>query len=136
MKKLLVVLLLVVSVISVASAKTPEPDTSKDLVVLLTTGEKDVITKMVSVYLGFKRDSWGDITVLIWGPSGKLIANDKEVQEGIVKLQEKGIKIQVCKWCAEQYLVDAKLAELGFEVDYMGTPLTEYLQSDKRVIVF
>jgi len=108
----------------------------KSLLIVWTTGEKDVFTKMVGPYLTVSAKAWTQRTLMIWGPSEKLSSEDADVQALVQKLKEGGVILKACKWCAEQYGVDKKLAALGFEVNYMGTPLTEAIQSGQKVVTF
>jgi hypothetical protein len=41
-----------------------------------------------------------------------------------------GVVIEACKACSDSYGVSDQLSALGIDVKYMGTPLTEMLQSD------
>ncbi|RCW52091.1 DsrE family protein [Halanaerobium sp. ST460_2HS_T2] len=108
------------------------------LVVLWTSGDPDVAKKMVFMYTinAKKRGWWQDIKFVVWGPSSKLLSEDRELQEQIKEFIEADIKVEACQACAEQYGVADGLAELGIEVKYMGEPLTDYLKSDSEVITF
>ena len=68
----------------------------KGLVVLWTTGEKEVFTKMLYIYtINAKKQGWfDDITMIVWGPSAKLLAEDKELQNLIKKLGKAGVKLE------------------------------------------
>ncbi len=112
---------------------------STKLVVLWTTGEKDVFTKMVQIYLyNAKKQGWFDqITLIIWGPSSRLVAGDKELQKMVGELRDAGVKLEACVWCADQYGVSEKLKQLGVDVKGMGVYLTKYLkEKNTRVMVF
>lgn len=113
------------------------PDSEK-LVVLWTSADAEVAKKMVFLYTynAKKYEWWKDITFIIWGPSTKLLSEDAELQDYIKKMKELGIKLESCKWCSDQYGVSEKLIELGVDVKYMGTVLTEYIKSEKHVITF
>lgn len=108
----------------------------KELFILLTSGDIEVFNKMVAPYLNVSAKSWEKRTLLIWGPSEKLIAENSELAETVKKLKESGVVLKACKWCADQYKVGDALTKLGFEVAYMGTPLTEALQSNMKVMIF
>jgi hypothetical protein len=108
----------------------------KELFIVLTTGDKEVLTKVVAPYLSVSAKSWEKRTLLIWGPSEKTIAENAELADVIKKLKDGGVILKACKWCADQYKVGDKLAALGFEVAYMGTPLTEALQSNLKMLTF
>ena len=113
-----------------------EPDS---LVILWTTAEKDVLTKMLSVYVtNALTQGWFEhVTFVIWGPSAKLLAEDKEVQEWIRKFKEAGAVLEACLWCTNQYDVTEELEECGVDVRGMGRSLSNYIKDpDKEIIVF
>lgn len=108
------------------------------LAVLWTSGDKDVAIKMVFMYTynAKKAGWWDEVNFIIWGPSSKLLSEDTELQEYLLKMKKEGINIFACKACADMYGVSSKLEELGIDVKYMGKPLTNYLKSDYKVITF
>lgn len=108
------------------------------LLVVWTSGDRDVALKMVYMYTfnAKKRGWWGTIRFLVWGPSAKLLANDAELQQEVIKMKEIGIELLACKACADSYNVSEKLTELGLDVKYMGVPLTEMLKSGWTTITF
>lgn len=108
-----------------------------ELVVLWTSGDREVALKMAFMYvLNSKRFGWwNEVTLIIWGPSSKLIVVDTELQERLSKMKEAGVKVRACKACSDAYGVSADLERLGVTVEYMGQPLTEFLKNDNfRVI--
>ena len=111
----------------VVQAKKPE-----DLVILWTSGDREVALKMAFMYaFNSRRFKWGfkTVTLIVWGPSAKLLVEDKELQEYLAKLKEAGVKLLACKKCSDLYGVSDGLRKLGIEVKYMGKPLTDYLQN-------
>lgn len=112
--------------------------TNEKLVVLWTSGDKEVATKMVMMYtLNAKlRNWWQEVTLIVWGPSSKLLSQDTELQDTVKSMLDKGIEIRACRACAHSYGVEADLEALGIEVDFMGEPLTDYLKSDAKVMTF
>lgn len=109
-----------------------------NLIVLWTSGDIEVAKNMVFMYtLNAKIYGWwDDVTFIVWGPSSKLLSENKELQLQIKKFLDEGIEIEACKACAENYGVAKQLSALGIDVKYMGEPLTDYLKSDKKVITF
>jgi len=108
------------------------------LVILWTTAEKDVFTKVAYMYgiNSKKYDWWKDVTLIIWGPSSKLLAEDKELQENIQAMKEEGVTLTACKWCSDEYGVSETLEKMGIDVKYMGKPLTEFIKENRHVMVF
>ena len=112
---------------------------SKDtLVVLWTSGDPDVAKKVCLMYThAVAKYNWfKKVTLIVWGPSAKLLASDIKLQEKIKQMKSDGIDLQACVVCADSYGVSDKLRDMGFEVIGMGKPLTQYLKSDYSVLTF
>jgi hypothetical protein len=109
---------------------------SDSLVVLWTSGDRDVALNMVFMYtLNAKRRNWWDeVRLIVWGPSSKLLSEDDDLQEVIKQMRETGVILEACKACADNYDVSEKLEDLGIDVRYMGLPLTEYLKEGRSVL--
>lgn len=108
---------------------------SDKLVVLWATGDKEVAMNMLLMYTfnSKKFGWWEDITLVVWGPSAKLLSEDKELQEYVKKIMDQGTEVKACKACADNYKVSEKLEELGITVKYMGE-LTEYLKNGRHIL--
>jgi len=106
------------------------------LAVLWTSADKEVALKMVFMYTYNSKFKgwWDDVTLIVWGPSAKLLSMDTELQEYVKKAQKVGVKFQACRACTDMYEVTEKLEGLDIEVIYMGQPLTNYLKNDYKVI--
>ena len=106
------------------------------LVVLWTSGDREVALKMVFMYTfnSPRFEWWEDVTLLIWGPSSKLLSEDTELQEYVAKMKEAGIHLKACKACADQYGVSEKLESLGVNVKYMGGELTEFIKEGRHIL--
>jgi hypothetical protein len=115
-----------------------KPSKPDELVVLWTSGDREVALKMAFMYTyNSRRFKWGwkNVTLVVWGPSAKLLVSDTELQEHVIEMKEKGVKLLACKKCSDMYGVSNDLRRLGIEVKYMGKPLTDYLRDDNcRVI--
>lgn len=110
----------------------------KKLHVLWTTGEKDVALRMIFIYLMDAKSMgwWEEINLVIWGPSAKLLAENRLIQREVDMILQSGITVEACQGCTEAYGVTEKIRSLGIEVRFMGESLTEYLQSDDKMVTF
>jgi len=118
--------------------KTPEESAEpNELVVLWTSGDREVALNMAFMYaLNSKRFGWwNEVTLVIWGPSAKLICADTELQGRLSKMKEAGVKLRACKACSDAYGVSSNLERLGVTVEYMGQPLTEFLKNNRSRII-
>jgi hypothetical protein len=121
-----------------AETKNQMEDNSNKLAVLWTSGDPEVAEKVCFMYtLNAKKQGWFDEVVLIvWGPSAKLLTENKMLQDYVKRMQEAGVRIEACIACARMYGVDETLKSYGIDVKGMGVPLTGYLKSGWRVLTF
>jgi len=107
------------------------------LVVVWTSGDKEVAMKMVFMYTfnAKKYEWWDDITLLVWGPSSILLSEDKELQDYVKSMLDSGIKVLACKGCADQYGISDELKQIGVTVRYTGEDLTNFIK-EGHVITF
>lgn len=96
-----------------------------------TSGDADIAEKMDFLYTyNAKKQKWFDELVLIvWGPSAKLLSENKMLQDYVKKKQDTGVKVEACMACAEMYSVDPKLSEMDIDAKGIGIPLTNYLKA-------
>ena len=144
----LCILVLILAVLSFNSRAIAQPQipaeiagqedlaASDKLVVLWTSGDREVALKMVFMYTynAKARAWWDDITLVVWGPSAKLLTEDRELQEYMQKILEAGVTVKACKGCSDQYGVSEKLEELGITVLYIGKELTDYLKEGRKIL--
>ena len=126
---------------TMAQAPPPLPagSTVNDtLIVLWTSGDIEVAEKVCFMYT-YNAKKWGwfdNIVFIVWGPSAKLLAENEELQKGVKKMIDVGIKVEACVACASMYGVEEDLKTLGIDVKGMGTVLTKYLKSGHPQITF
>lgn len=107
-----------------------------NLYIVWTNDNPITAEKMVFMYgINSKiRGWWENVTIIIWGATAPLVAENKAMQDKIKEAQDKGVHIMACKACAEQLGVTEDLEALGIEVDYTGELLTDILKSRQGLI--
>jgi hypothetical protein len=108
------------------------------LVVIWTSGDREVAQKMVFMYtINSKlRGWWKEVTLVVWGPSSKLLSYDKELQVCIESIKGVGVEVMACRACTDEYGITEIIENIGIEVKYMGEPLTAFLKEGIKVITF
>jgi hypothetical protein len=111
-----------------SSPKIEEPS---KLLVLWTSGDREVAIKTAFMYTYYskKGNLWNEVCLVVWGPSAKLLSEDKELQDYVKKMRDAGVIIQACKACSDMYGVSDSLTKMGIDVKYMGKPVTDMLKS-------
>ncbi len=106
--------------------------------IVWTSGDREVALKMVLMYAyNCKKRGWMDeVRLLVWGPSGRLLTEDKELQAGLKNLQDEGVELYACKGCADLYGISDQLAALGIKVMYAGTLLADAQKEGWHVLTF
>lgn len=129
---------IVVSHAQSGDAQQDELKPEDKLVVLWASGDREVALSMVFMYINASPRTgwWDDITLIVWGPSAKLLCEDAELQEYIDRMSENGITIKACRACANMYGVTEKLESFGLPVKYMGEELTSYIKEGRHILTF
>ena len=135
---LIVISILLLSSSSIFSQSNIQENMPDKLVVLWTSDDPYVAERVAFMYThAAKTAGWfNDVTLIIWGPSAKLTAENLKIQEKLEAMQKDGVVIEACIACANAYGIADKLKELGFDVKGMGKPLSEYLKSGAKVLTF
>lgn len=137
-KNIIYIVLLISLIVGVFIVFAQEKNTVKPedkLVVLWTSGDREVALKMAFMYTfnSRKYEWWDDITLVVWGPSAKLLSEDKELQDYIKKIKDSGVQLKACKGCSDMYGVSEQLEKLGITVKYMGE-LTDYIKEGRHIL--
>jgi len=108
------------------------------LAVLWISGDPEVAHRACLMYThAAQQQKWFDqVTLIVWGPSARLLAADKDLQMKIKTMMQDGVKVQACVACADSYGVSPQLRELGLEVKGMGAPLTDLLKQGWKVLTY
>lgn len=77
---------------------------------------------------------WQDVEIIVWGATAKLVAENDHIRKKLIELKDNGIKVIFCIACARALGVDDLLASFGFELDFMGEPLTALIKSKAHLI--
>ena len=119
-----------------AQAKAPPEKTRQ--VIVWTSGDPDVAHRMVLMYLhASQKSQWFDQNrLIVWGPSARLLAGDKDLQAKIKKMMKDGVVVQACIVCANSYGVTPQLRALDIEVKGMGKPLANLIKDGWHVLTF
>lgn len=108
------------------------------LLIIWSSADEEVAKKLILLYgsVMLPRGYWDEATIMIWGPSAKLLAEDEDLQERVKTVMQTGVKFNVCVVCSDDYGVSQKLQDIGVELTHTGEMLTNALQSDYKVITF
>ena len=100
------------------------------LLVIWSSADREVALHNVFMYThnAQKRGWWDEVRLLLWGPSDTLLAQDADLQERVRAMMADGVEVMACKACSDQLGATEALEQLGVNVFYVGTALTEMLK--------
>jgi hypothetical protein len=106
------------------------------LTILWTNDNPITAEKMVLMYAlnSMLNGWWKEVTVVLWGATAKLAAENELVRQKISIAMQAGVQFSACKACADQLEVTEQLTGLGIEVIYWGEGLTEILKEDGKLL--
>lgn len=109
---------------------------SNTLHILWTNPDIETSRFMVMMYArnSMLRGWWEKVTVIVWGATARLAAEDPKIQEEIRLAQEAGVRFTACIACARELSVVTALESQGIEVKSWGPPLTELLKNNEKLI--
>ena len=108
-----------------------------DTLFLLWTNADPVTAElMVFMYAenSMKYHKWESITIIIWGATAKLVADNLEIQSKIKMLQDMGVHFTACITCAKELEVQNTLEELGIDLIKWLEPLTAIIKGNHKLI--
>jgi hypothetical protein len=107
------------------------------LVVVWTIGDRKVAIRMVFMYIlnSKLKDWWDEVSLIVWGPSAKLLAEDLMLREYIEKMKDEGVELLACKACSDSYEVSEVLASMGIIIKYTGQLLTDFLKDENTRVI-
>jgi hypothetical protein len=108
----------------------------RTLHILWTNSDLETSRYMVMMYArnSMLRQWWGGVTVIIWGATARLVAENEIIQDEMKTAAQAGVKFTACIACARQLGVTEKLEALGVEVISWGPPLTDILRDHGHLL--
>ncbi len=103
-----VVVLVAVALAALGSAVgfgQDKPAEPSRLAVVWSSADPDVAKSVCFMYThNARKQRWFDeVTLIVWGPSARVLASDKDLQAAVRAMQADGVKVQACQACADMY---------------------------------
>lgn len=106
------------------------------LYILWTNADPISAEHMVMMYSkhAVLRNWWEKVTVIIWGATSRLVADNGDIQRMIKEGIEAGVEFSGCLSCANNLGTTDKFTELGIELKLWGEPLTALIKNGERIL--
>jgi len=104
-----------------------EKRNSKLLVILSTSEREKALTGLMYVKNALEENWIEDMQVIFFGPIENLIVEDEEIKEYAETIADQTECI-ACKYLADRDEVSDDIGELGMDLDYVGSIISEYIK--------
>lgn len=111
---------------------------SESLFIIWSSPDPEVADNLAFMYAhnAMKREWWGRIRFIIWGPSAKLAASSEHIRTRLAEMEKDGVEVWACRACSDRYGVTESLEQAGFNVFHVGQATTEMLKAGWKSLTF
>ena len=105
-------------------------------VVIISTGEKEKAFTGIMYAFNAQKNKWlDDVKVIVFGSFEDLLCRDEEVADFASQLLEHETPI-ACKRLSDNAGISGKIEELGYNVEYVGTIISNAIKDGYVPMVF
>ena len=109
---------------------------SSKVLVILSTAEKDKALTGIMYAKNAQKNNWVDeVRVIFFGPFENMICQDDDVIQAESELLDYQTPI-ACKFLSDKSGASDKLEELGFNVEYVGSLISDSIKAGYIPMVF
>ena len=109
---------------------------SSKVLIILSTGEKEKALSGILYARNSQKNKWlDDVKVVFFGPFESLVCDDEEVAEEAAQLLDYQTPV-ACKYLSDHSGKSDKLKEIGFEVEYVGSMVSNFIKDGYTPMVW
>lgn len=109
---------------------------SSKVIVIISTAEKDKALTGILYAKNAQKNKWIDeVRVIFFGPFENLVCEDDEIIKAASELLDYQTPI-ACKFLSDKSGASDKLEELGFNVEYVGSLISDSIKAGYIPMVF
>jgi len=105
-------------------------NSGSNITILWTSGDRNVFVESIKPYCEncFTNKAHEKLSLMAWGPSVCLLAEDEDLQKELESLIQKGLDVKASNRLADKYGCTDRLREMGAEIVNINDLLTEFLK--------
>lgn len=106
------------------------------LYILWTNADPVTANLMLFMYAenSMKYEKWKNLTIVVWGATTKLVAENEQIQAKVRYLQSLGVRFSACVTCAKELGVEKVIEGLDIDLVKWLNPLTALIKGGKNLI--
>jgi len=109
---------------------------ASNVVVIISTAEKEKALTGIMFAFNAQKNKWlDDVKVIFFGPFEDLVCEDHEVAQLAAQLLDYETPI-ACKRLSDNAGISATLEKMGYQVEYVGTIISDLIKQGYAPMVF
>ncbi|HDZ91320.1 MAG: hypothetical protein JRJ09_08015 [Deltaproteobacteria bacterium] len=108
---------------------------SKVLVIISTGENEKALTGLMYASRALSEGWMDEVRVLFFGPSERLLVEDEMIARTAREIGAAGKGI-ACKFISDREGISEKIADMGLQVEYVGTIISDFLKDGYVPMVF
>lgn len=109
---------------------------SKIVVIIATADPNKAEAGMMYAVNSLKYDWMEDVKLIFFGPAEKALLEDPDMQELLLEFHRQDRQAIACKFLAERDGNGADLGDLGLDVQYVGSMISDYIKDGYTPMVW
>lgn len=111
-------------------------EANSKLLIVLSTGEREkALTGLMYAKNAIEQNWIEDIEVIFFGPIEKLILEDEEIM-GYAEAIADQTECVACKYLSDRDDISEDIEDLGMDVDYVGSIISDYIKEGYTPMVW
>ncbi len=111
-------------------------EANSKLLIVLSTGEREkALTGLMYAKNALEQDWIEEIQVIFFGPIENLMLEDEEIR-GYAEAIADQTECIACKYLSDRDEITDEIEELGMDVDYVGSIISEYIKEGYMPMVW
>lgn len=110
---------------------------SDRLLAIISTAERGKAQTGLMYSLNALKHGWmEDVKLFFFGPAQALLLEDEQLQQWVKEFQALEEPVTACKFIADNEGTDKQIAELGVDVQYVGTMISDLIKQGYTPMVW
>ncbi|MBS3808006.1 MAG: hypothetical protein KGY60_10920 [Bacteroidales bacterium] len=107
------------------------------ITVMWSSADPEIFNNCVAPFCrgSSNQKQYKNVTLFIWGPAIRELADNKQLQSRVVDLMSNGVDVKACQSACENYHATEEIAPLGVEVQNIRKEIARNLEGDVSQLI-
>ena len=109
----------------------------RGITVMWSSADQEIFDHCIAPFCQCSCDQtqYKDVTLFVWGPAIRALAENEQLQSKVVGLISKGVDVKACKSGCKNYHSTEEIAQLGVEIQSIRKEIEKDLERDVSQLI-